>query len=125
MPDEVRLWSLAANFTFYSARTFVILNIVYGIYTGNLPGIGAYVTMMLAIGRLTDTMNDLFYYVKDFNRLGLYAAKIRSFFDVKPGIEAETQKQHMAPCGPYSVEFNDVRFTYENSAFAISNLNLK
>jgi ATP-binding cassette subfamily B protein len=118
-------WSLMGNFTFYSARTFVILNIAYAIYTGNMPGVGVYVTMMLAIERLTYTMNDLFYYVKDSNRLGLYAAKIRAFFDVKSEIEVEIQKRQMVPCGLFSVEFNDVCFKYEDSDFAICNFNLK
>jgi ATP-binding cassette subfamily B protein len=117
-------WAFAGTFTFYVARTFIILNIAYGIYTGNIASVGLYVTMMLAVQRLNDTMNELFYRVKDGNLLGMYVTKIRAFFDMKSEIEVETLKQRTLPQGSYSVNFNDVYFKYENSKFAVSNFNL-
>lgn len=121
------IWpSLTADLTFYIARTFVILNIVYGIYTGNIASVGAYVTMMLAVDRLTDTMNRMFYYVKAGNRLGMYATRIRAFFDdTESVIETdEYEGKQVPPQGAYDVSFENVSFRYENSSFAISGLNL-
>ena len=118
-------WALTGNITFYIARTFVILNIVYGIYTGNIQSVGAYMTMMLAVEKLKDTMNKLFYYVKDGNRIGLHATKIKAFFDTKSEIEIETQEKQIPPQGFYSIEFKDVFFRYENSEFSISDFNLE
>lgn len=118
-------WALMGNLTFYIARTFVILNIIYGIYTGNIPTIGAYMTMMLAVEKLKDAMNEMFYYVKDANRLSMYSKKIRAFFEVESKIEVESLKQQIIPQGEFSIKFKDVCFKYENSSFAISGFNLE
>ena len=118
-------WALTGNVTFYIARTFVILNIAYGIYTGNLQSVGAYMVMMLAVERLKDVLNQLFYFVKDGNRIGVHATRIRSFFDIESRIEPQTQVKQVPAQGFYSVEFSDVFFKYENSAFAVSDFNLK
>lgn len=59
--------ALSANLTFYIARTFVILNIAYGIFTGDIPTVGSYMTMMLAVESLKNALNEMFYYVKDAN----------------------------------------------------------
>lgn len=117
--------ALMGNFTFYAARTFIILNIAYGIYSGSISSIGAYVTLMLAVDRLTDTMNGLFYYVKDGNRLGMYATRIRVFFDdIKSEIEVDGGGEGLPPQGPYTVNFKDVCFMYEHSKFSIADFNL-
>jgi len=118
-------WAISGNFIFYLVRTFIIINIAYGIYTGNIKSVGSYVTMMLAVQRLNDTLSELFYRVKDGNLLGMYVTKIRVFFDMKSEIEVETLKQRTPPQGSYSVNFNDVYFRYENSKFAVSNFNIK
>ena len=55
-------WALTGTLTFYIVWTFVILNVVHSIYTGNIASVAAYVTVMLAFSRLSDTLNDLFYY---------------------------------------------------------------
>ncbi len=116
-------WSLAGNLTFYIARTFVILNIAYGIYVGSIETVGAYITMMASVEALKSALNDLFYYVKDANRLGLYANKIRAFFNVKSVIEESSNKIN-APEGLFSVKLESLGFSYDNSAFAIENITL-
>ena len=118
-------WAIAGTFTFYVVRTFIIINIAYGIYTGNIKSVGSYVTMMLAVQKLNDTLNELFYRVKDGNLLSMYVAKIRVFFDMKSEVEVETIKKRTLPQGFYSVNFNDVYFKYANSKFAVTNFNIK
>lgn len=118
-------WSMGGVLTFYIARVFIVINIVYGIYNQDIPSVGSYVTMMLAVAKLTEMANDLFYHVREANRLGLYATKIREFFKIESKIETQTEKQAEPPSGSFSVEFHDACFKYDNSEFAISNLNLK
>lgn len=118
-------WALMGNFTFYIARTFIILNIINGVYTGNIPTIAAYITMMLAVERLKDAMNEMFYYVKDANRLGMYAKKIRAFFEVESKIENDTLTKKIITQGAFDVKFDNVCFKYENSNFAVSGFNLE
>lgn len=118
-------WSLMGNLTFYIARTFVILNIAYGIYSGNIETIGTYITMMVAVETLKNALNEMFYYVKDANKLGMYAKKIRAFFEVKSEIENDINNKLEAPNSNYSVRFENVNFNYENSDFHIKDFNLE
>lgn len=118
-------WALGGVLTFYIARTFVILNIAYGIYVGDIPTVAAYITMMAAVEALKNSMNEMFYYVKDANRLGMYAKRIRAFFDIKSDIETDSTQKCTAPECAYTVDFQNVAFQYKNSEFRITDFNLK
>lgn len=118
-------WALSGVFTFYIARTFVILNIAYGIYTGNISSVATYIAMMAAVETLKSSMNEMFYYIKDANQLGLYAKRIRAFFDIKSEIETDLENKEAMPAAPFTIDFKHVFFQYENSNFHISDLNLK
>lgn len=118
-------WALSGVFTFYIARTFVILNIAYGIYIGSIPTVAAYITMMAAVETLKSSMNEMFYYVKDANRLGLYAKRIRAFFDIESEIETDTADKLPVPAAPFAIDLKNVCFHYDNSNFNISGLNLE
>ncbi|MBQ8566046.1 MAG: ABC transporter ATP-binding protein [Clostridia bacterium] len=119
------VWELSADFTFYFARTFVILNIVYGIFVGDISTIGAYVTLMLAVDKLKDSMNDMFYYVKDANKLSIYAGKIKLFFDTESSIENNKTNGITPYNGAFDIEIDNVDFRYENSDFNLNKLTLK
>lgn len=118
-------WSLAGNLTFYIARTFVILNIAYGIYTGRIETVGTYLTMMVSVETLKNAMNEMFYYVKDANRLSMYAKKIRAFFDTESIIETEQNTAKIFPNGRFDIKMKNVNFNYENSNFLLKNINLE
>jgi len=118
--------ALSATFTLYTVRTYAILNIAYGIFTGKIGTVGSYMTMILAFESMQNALCEMFYYVKDVSRLGMYAKKIRSFFDVESKIETDSSKNMLpAPSGAYSVSFRNMCFSYSNSAFGIKNFNLE
>lgn len=117
-------WSLSGNLTFYITRTFIILNIAYGIYNGRIETVGAYITMMASVETLKSSLNDLFYYVKDANKLGIYAKKIRAFFEVESVIETNQSNKVEAPVGLFNVKLDNVCFNYENSEFGLKNINI-
>lgn len=81
-------------------------------------------TMMLAVESLKNALNEMFYYVKDANRLGMYAKRIRAFFDVKSDIETDVEHKLPVPSGAYAVSFQNVCFSYANALFAIKDFNL-
>nr|WP_296461183.1 ABC transporter ATP-binding protein [uncultured Acetatifactor sp.] len=118
-------WALGGDLAFYVARTFVILNIAYGIYVGDIPTVATYITMMAAVEVLKNSMNEMFYYVKDANRLGMYAKRIRAFFDLESHIETDMKEKVSVSDGAFAVEFRDVQFRYKNSEFHIEDFNLK
>ena len=119
-------WAYGGVLTFYIARTFVILNIAYGIYTGEIATVGTYITMMGAVEALKNSMNEMFYYVKDGNRLGSFARKIRSFFEIRSEIEGTSEEGacELPAEGAYSICFEHVHFQYENSKFQIKDFHL-
>lgn len=118
-------WAWGGDLTFYVARTFVILNIAYGIHRGDIPTVATYITMMAAVEALKNAMNEMFYHVKDANRLGMYARRIRAFFDIPSSIEADMGQKSLPPEGPYEVEFRNIRFRYPHSGFQITDFSLK
>ncbi len=118
-------WEIGADFTFYFARTFVILNIVYGIFIGDISTVGAYVTLMLAVDKLKDSMNDMFYYVKDASKLSIYAKKIRIFFNTESRIENNKSEGIIPGENSFDLEFKNVAFSYENSDFSLAGLAFK
>lgn len=117
-------WSLAGNFTFYITRTYIILNIAYGIYSGSIETVGAYITMMGSVEALKSALNDLFYYVKDANRLSIYAKKIKAFFDVESVIETDSADKIKAPEDLFAIKLDNVCFNYDNSGFGLKNINI-
>lgn len=121
---KILVWNAGGTLTYYLVRTFVILNIAHGILVGDIPTVAAYITMMNAVAALSNALNEMFYHVKDVSRLGMYATKIRAFFEVESKIEQENTTSRPVPAGPFSVEFEHVQFQYENSDFCIKDLNL-
>ena len=121
---KILSWNLGGTLSYYFVRSFVILNIAHGIWVGDIPSVASYITIMNAVAALSDALNEMFYHVKSANKLGMYATRIRSFFEVESKIEQDNTKSQPVPVGPFSVEFDHVQFQYENSDFRIQNLNL-
>lgn len=111
---------------FCATEIIVILNIVHNIIVGNIPEVGLYMTVLLAFYRVDAKLQGFFGMMKEANMLSLSANRIRDFFNIESEIENTTGKPGMAPPdGMFSVALKDVCFSYENSAFSISNFSLE
>ncbi len=101
-----------------------IIYLIYNITIGNIAEVGLYITMMLAFYRVDSQLQGFIRLLRKANELSLNAEKIFAFFDIKSDIENDTQKKLVPHNKVFSVELRNVDFTYENSNFALSNMNI-
>ena len=117
-------WRMADELVFAVTTCVVMLLLVHGIWSGNIPEIGMYMTMLLAFYQLDAKLQNLTFLFRQANSLSLNAQRIRRFFDIESKIETEDFGQCAAPEGRFAVELRDAGFAYENSGFSLSHLNL-
>ena len=115
---------------FVITEFIIMLYLVNSIITGHIPEVGMYMTMMLAFYRLDSKLYAFVDLFKQANALSLDAEKIKAFFEMKSVIESDGQKclemdEGSLHGGNISLELRNVSFSYENSDFALSNLNIR
>lgn len=103
----------------------IMVYLIKNIIAGNIPEIGMYMTLMLAFYRLDSKINVLIGLLKDADILSMNVERIRTFFNLDSKIESGSDETLAEPSEEsFSLELKDVGFSYENSDFALSNLNL-
>ncbi|MBQ7076941.1 MAG: ABC transporter ATP-binding protein [Lachnospiraceae bacterium] len=103
----------------------IMVYLIKNIIAGNIPEIGMYMTLMLAFYRLDSKINVLIGLLKDADILSMNVERIRTFFNLDSKIESGSDETSAEPSEEsFSLELKDVGFTYENSDFALSDLNL-
>lgn len=123
---KIELWNCVHEIIFCLTELVIVLYLARSITVGRLPEVGMYMTLMLSFYRLDSKVDTLTYLMKDAAGLSLNVQKIRAFFDLESEIETEKAPNGPAPSGDhFSVAFRDVCFSYENSAFSLSGLDLQ
>lgn len=103
----------------------IVIYIIKNIINGNIPEAATYMTLMLSFYRLDSKIYILTYLLRDANILSMNVERIRKFFKLESKIENDVGPDKVQPeSGCFSVELKDVGFSYENSDFSLSNLNL-
>lgn len=111
--------------TIFAVTEFIIITyLIYNITIGNIAEVGLYITMILAFYRADSKLQGFIRLLKTANELSLNAEKIYTFFDIKSEIEIDKQKKLVPNNEVFSVELRNVGFAYENSGFALSNMNI-
>lgn len=109
----------------FSIEIIIMLYIIKNIIAGNIPEVAMYMTLMLSFYRLDSKIDMLTYLLKDANVLSMNVERIRKFFKLESKIENDVGPDKVQPeSGCFSVELKDVGFSYDNSDFSLSNLNL-
>lgn len=109
----------------FSTEIIIMLYIIKNIIAGNIPEVAMYMTLMLSFYRLDSKIDMLTYLLKDANVLSMNVERIRKFFKLESKIENDVGPEKVQPeNGCFSVELKDVGFSYDNSDFSLSNLNL-
>ncbi|MDR3046774.1 MAG: ABC transporter ATP-binding protein/permease [Bacteroidales bacterium] len=121
-------WNYIQNFIniVYDATIFGYIS--YGIIVSKkIIGVGKFMGLLSANGYLVNALYSLYSFISQSNNLSLYADKIHTFFQTESTIEIEnTDKPYLvSDNNPFSVEFQDVSFSYANSNFALNNINIK
>lgn len=109
---------------FAITELIIIVYLIYNITIGNIAEVGLYITMILAFYRADSKLQGFIRLLRKANELSLNAEKICAFFDIKSEIEIDTQKKLVPSNKVFSVELRNVGFAYENSGFALSNMNI-
>ena len=105
----------------------IMLYLIHSIVAGNISETGLYITMLLSFYRLDSKLYELIQLVEESNDIAMNAEKIRHFFNTDSEIECSKQTTipHPIDNGNFAIEFRNVAFSYENSDFSLSGINLK
>ena len=119
------MWLSAQNFLaiFYNAA--ITAYISYSIIVSKtILGVGKFAGLIAANAQLYASLSGFFGFVSQANNIGLYAEKIRPFFEAHSPIEAESKSESKEMSdGLLEVCFKNVSFSYANSNFALKNIN--
>ncbi|MCF0135406.1 MAG: ABC transporter ATP-binding protein [Lachnospiraceae bacterium] len=122
-------WAVFSDIIYRVVMSAIILLVAYSIYRGDILGATSYLTVMLSVEKLEDTMYEFFELMQNAEKISLYAMDIRDFYSLESIIETEDPGEigDKLTVGdePFSIEFDDVCFSYPDSDFGIHNLQLK
>lgn len=122
---KIEFWNIIHEIIFCLTELTIVLYIVKSIISGAIPEIGMYMTLILAFYRLDSKMDTLTYLLRDASMLSMNVDKIKAFFELQSTIETDESARNTTPDGgKFSVELRDVGFSYGNSDFSLSGLNL-
>ncbi|MCD7752370.1 MAG: ABC transporter ATP-binding protein/permease [Lachnospiraceae bacterium] len=119
------LWNVVHEVIFFATQLIIVLYLAQSILSGRIAEVGMYMTLLLSFYRLDTRIDILTNALRDANGLSMNVEKIRAFFDLKSQIETGSEAKGFVPeRGSFSVELKNVGFSYENSDFSLSGLNL-
>jgi len=123
-----QLLSLAQlqSFTRNTLNFIIVAYIGYRIVNGEIS-IGNFAGMIAASASLQNSLGNFFGLINQANQLSIYANKIKEFFDLKSDIEnsSYTPSAMIESSEPFNIDIRNVNFKYENSNFALKNINMR
>jgi len=102
----------------------IVAYLSFKIIIGDLS-IGSFMAMITASTTLKSYLNNFFSLVSKSQEISIYSFRIKSFFNIESPIENNKNKGIKTPEGALSIELKDLNFSYDNSNFALKNLNFK
>ena len=116
-------WLVYVDLVYRLFYTGIILLVVMQFFNGNIANAAEYITIMLAVDRLDDSLYSFFTLFQNGIKLNDYAKRIFKFYEYPSLIETSNQGS-VPDQGPFSVDITHLTFSYPNSAFTMSDLNL-
>ena len=102
----------------------ILVYVIFFVIKGDKSQIGLYASLTIASTALADSLNDAAGSIMQMFQCIANGEKVAEFFEAKSEIEPVTENALSAPEGNYEIEFRNVSFGYENTVFAIENLDL-
>ena len=123
-------WMLSQNLMALIYNAGIMIYISFSIIvTGTIVGVGKFAGLTAANIQLYNALSGFFNLISQVNNIGLYVEHVKPFFNAESVIETNTshdgQPLKTASDGAFSLELKDVSFGYQNSNFALSNVNLR
>ena len=116
-------WLVYVDLVYRLFYTGIIILVVMQFINGNIANAAEYITIMLAVDRLDDSLYSFFTLFQNGIKLNDYAKRIFKFYEYPSLIEKSNQGS-VPDQGPFSVDITHLTFSYSNSAFTMSDLNL-
>lgn len=116
-------WLVYVDLVYRLFYTGIILLVVMQFFNGNIANAAEYITIMLAVDRLDDSLYSFFTLFQNGIKLNDYAKRIFKFYEYPSLIEKSNQGS-VPDQGPFSVDITHLTFSYPNSAFTMCDLNL-
>ncbi len=99
--------------------------LIHNITIGSIAETGLFITMILAFYEVDSILYWFIEMIRNTDSLSLNAEKIRAFFEIKSDIEVGSSPKKLAiSIGAFSVDLQNVGFSYENSDYSLSNFNI-
>ncbi len=106
----------------YAYEILLYVFLTWRVFSGTLA-IGNLIPLANASSNLSWRVEDFFEVFKNAQEYSLYVTRIRKFMDTESTIEVQdTATLLPMPRKPYTVEFDNVCFSYDNSDFGLKNL---
>jgi ATP-binding cassette subfamily B protein len=102
----------------------ILVYVIFFVIAGDKSQIGLYASLTIASTALADSLNDAAGSIMQMLQCIANGEKVAEFFEADSEIDPGKENALPAPEGNYEVEFKNVSFGYENTAFAIKDLNL-
>ena len=121
-------WLLSQNLMALVYNAGIMIYISFSIIvTGAIVGVGKFAGLTAANIQLYNALSGFFNLISQVNNIGLYVEHVKPFFNAQSVIETNTSPDGKplkdASNGAFSLELKDVSFGYQNSNFALSNVN--
>ena len=121
-------WRYAQGFIENIYTVGIMVYISYGLLVSEqLIGVGSFMSLMSANGQLVASFRGFFGFISQTNYLKLYAEKLRLFFNTPSTIEIYQEHPNIysdIANSPFALNLENVSFSYENSDFALNNINI-
>ncbi|MCI8633588.1 MAG: ABC transporter ATP-binding protein [Lachnospiraceae bacterium] len=119
-------WAVFSDMIYRIMMTLIILLVSYSIFKAQYVEAASYITVMLSVEKLEDSMYEFFELFQQGGKLSLYAGDIRRFYEMESTIESgkEAGGKRKPADGPFLLDMEQVGFRYPHSEFAIENFTL-
>ena len=105
----------------------IVAYVAYKIVHGEIT-VGNFAGMIAASASLQNSLGMFFNFINQADQMSIYTDKMKSFLELKSEIEDPPQSDILLsriPEGPFNIEIKNVNFAYENSKFALKDINIK
>ena len=103
----------------------ILAYISYGLLVSHsIIGVGKFMSLLTANSQMMSSLVSIVQFFTQANIIGLCGQKVISFFKLHSCIENSKYDKHLDQNKPVSIKMNNVSFSYENTKFALQNINL-
>lgn len=123
---KILAWLYAQNFMAIFYNACVMAYISYGLLVSKkIIGVGKFMSLITANSQLMTSLYSFFSLIAQMNSLDLYANRIKVYFETDSKIEGNCLGKEIIQQKSFSVNIKNLNYSYNNSKFALKDINLE